>query len=87
MTNREQFWIAAVIVAVLLIIWWACQPAESAQVKNYDVYVVQPGDTLNAIAKKYRPDKDWREVVWEIEQLNSITPMIFSGQRIKVPVE
>lgn len=37
---------------------------------------IQPGDTLSQLAITHYPGRDWREVVWEIEQLN---PGISSG--------
>ena len=50
--------------------------------------VVGEGDTLWAIASEVAEDGDIREVVHEIEQLNSLPgPVLEVGQEIAVPVQ
>jgi hypothetical protein len=50
--------------------------------------MVGEGDTLWAIASEVAEDGDIREVVHEIEQLNSLPgPVLEVGQEIAVPVE
>lgn len=49
-----------------------------------ETYIVQPGDTLWSIAVKYI-NVDPREVVYKIEKLNRIGPVIQIGQEILIP--
>lgn len=59
--------------------------AEAISTKLFTEHVVSPGDTLWKIAVQYRPDVDPRETVWEIQELNGITPNIQPGQVILIP--
>lgn len=52
---------------------------------NYDIYVVQPGDTLFSIALQNCPGWDPRKVVYLIRKENDIDPLIYPGQSIKIP--
>jgi hypothetical protein len=47
---------------------------------------VQPGETLWGIAKAIAPERDPREVVWEIQQINRLANGLVSGEQIRVPV-
>jgi hypothetical protein len=49
-------------------------------------YVVEPGDTLWSIATRSAPDRDPREVVHLIVELNDLdTVSLVPGQRISLP--
>lgn len=48
---------------------------------------VQPGDTLWQIAAEIAPDRDSREVVWEIKQLNSLPAGLIAGDQIRIPLD
>ena len=50
-------------------------------------YIVEPGDQLMAIARRFYPKQDPREVVWEIRQLNNnVDPgRLQIGYRLKMP--
>ncbi len=56
-------------------------PAESAEETNEETYIVQKGDTLNKIVKKYGV------TVEEIAALNGIADpnRIYTGQKLKIP--
>ncbi|WP_035166527.1 LysM peptidoglycan-binding domain-containing protein [Caloramator sp. ALD01] len=56
------------------------------KIQKYETYVVQAGDTLWKIAKQYRPNEDPRKVIYEIRKHNGITPIIYPGQVIEIPV-
>ena len=47
---------------------------------------VQSGDTLWEIARSISPDRDPREVVWEIKQINAFSDDLIAGERIHIPV-
>jgi LysM domain-containing protein len=48
--------------------------------------VVQPGQTLWSIAQDVAPDRDIREVIYEIRQINGLdSAMVRSGQRLVLP--
>ena len=51
-----------------------------------ELITVQPGDTLWAIANQVSPDRDPREVVWEIRQLNNFGNGLIAGEQIRVPI-
>jgi len=91
MTDREQFAIAAFIIGILLLLAWCTYPAESAQPERYEVYVVQPEDTLWEIARDKYPNEHTGEMVYRIRALNGkdgklLEPgKIFPGQRLRIP--
>jgi LysM repeat protein len=48
--------------------------------------VVQPGQTLWSIAKDVAPDRDIREVIYEIRRINGLdNAMVRSGQTLVLP--
>ncbi len=47
---------------------------------------IKPGDTLWAIAGEISPERDPREVVWEIKQLNDLSAGLIAGQQIRIPI-
>ena len=47
---------------------------------------VKPGDTLWAIAGQIAPERDPREVVWEIKQLNNLSNGLIAGEQIRIPL-
>lgn len=85
--RRHDMWIVIAIILLLLALSWALGTPVEAKTQKYITYTVQEGDTLWKIAKKYQPNRDPRAVIYEIEQVNGITPVIYPGQRFKVPVE
>ncbi|MBZ4662804.1 MAG: Peptidoglycan-binding lysin domain protein [Caloramator sp.] len=57
------------------------------KIQKYETYVVQAGDTLWSIAKKYnKQGEDIRKLIYEIRQHNNISPMIREGQIIEIPL-
>ena len=54
------------------------------QEETYQIYTVQPGDTLWDIAKQYTSG-DPRELIYQIQKANNITPVIRPGQELKIP--
>lgn len=60
----------------------------SGSMKEYNQIKVEPGDTLWNIAANYQPqDKDIREVVFDICEINGISASeLTAGLKILVPV-
>lgn len=53
---------------------------------KYETYVVYPGDTLWSIAASTNPEEDIREIIYMIRQKNDISPTIYPGQELLIPV-
>lgn len=78
-------WAISLIILLILIICAYNQKYTRGQTNITKTYIVQPGDTLWSIAKKYTQD-DPRELIFEIRRYNNITPIIRPGQIIEIPV-
>ncbi len=53
----------------------------------YQEIVVQPGDSLWAIARTFRPQEDPRDIVGLIRELNGLREAtVYPGQRLVVPI-
>lgn len=54
-------------------------------------HVVMPKETLWDIARTYHPERDPREVIFYVRQINNLEgpqgPVLQVGQRVRVPVE
>ena len=59
------------------------QQSGNGQVATF--VTVQPGDTLWAIALELAPERDPREVVWEIKQINNLTDGLLPGEQLRIP--
>ena len=77
--------VRVLVVALVAVVAWAAlvRPSEGAGPER--TYLVQPGDTLWAIAAaNYAGDP--REAVWELRQRNRLgDPLIRPGQRLVLP--
>ena len=75
--------IIVILLATLLV--GAFKGPEKASV--YEQYVVQSGDTLWDIAVENTPEnRDCRDTISEIKEVNGIGNEIYAGQVIVVPV-
>jgi LysM repeat protein len=52
---------------------------------EYKVHIVKPGETLWSIAKEFNTDKDIREVIYDIKQLNNVGSVIYANQELLIP--
>ena len=60
---------------------------QSNEITYYIRHIVQPGETLWGIAKRYRPDEDPRRVVAEIQEASNVEgELIYPYQLILVPI-
>ncbi len=78
---------AVIIVSIGMIIAPLFGPDPVAELVGEWQYWVGPGDTLSGLAVKHYPGRDWREVVWEIEQLNPgiNSGLLQIGQKVIMP--
>lgn len=53
---------------------------------KYETYIVYPGDTLWSIAASTHPEGDIRDLIYLIRQKNDISPMIYPGQELLIPI-
>ncbi|MBM3691435.1 MAG: LysM peptidoglycan-binding domain-containing protein [Actinobacteria bacterium] len=60
------------------------QVIESTQIAHS--ITVQSGDTLWEIARSIAPNRDPREVVWEIKQMNNLGVGLVPGDKLLVPL-
>lgn len=88
-----------VVLAILIIVFlgavWINLPSnhvtEAVEEEPYfppnHIHQVLPGDTLWGIATTYYPDKDPREIVFEIRKLNDLkdSATIYPYQLLKLP--
>lgn len=84
--KKLLFIIAICIVSSFTIISIKNRTYAFKEEKIYIKYTVQEGDTLWSIAKKYT-DEDPRKLIYEIREVNNITPMIYPGQTIEIPLK
>ncbi len=77
------------ILIIIILLSLFSSPAESQAEPVYVEHTVQAGESLWGIARRYRPDSDPREAVWEIREENGVDPLLFPGQvlRVRVKVE
>ena len=81
--SRLVLCVAAAAAAVALAVSAAAQPTSGAAPSTR--YLVQPGDTLWAIANA-RYDGDPRKAVWRIRQLNDLESAVLQpGQALDLP--
>ena len=53
----------------------------------YRQHIVEPGETLWDIAKKYFPNSDPRDAITVIRRINGVTPKLQEYQIIKIPAQ
>ena len=85
--------ICAVLLIVLVVVvyaWILIDPIvvvdAGESMDRLETYQVLPGDSLWVIARTYYSDRDPRQVVWEIQQLNDMdSPTIYPYEVLKLP--
>lgn len=88
--RSDKHQLSEIITLLILLICAAISiiyrhPEHAKTTSAYEIYTVRAGDTLWSISTQY-VNGDPRELVHEIEKLNSITPIITPGQEIKIPI-
>ncbi len=85
--------IAGLLIGIVasVIVWGLSEtapPAQSAELEQYVVVTVQPGDTLWSIARRVSEGKsDLRVLTHRIQKLNSLdSAMLLPGQSLTVPL-
>ncbi|MBO9705620.1 MULTISPECIES: LysM peptidoglycan-binding domain-containing protein [Arthrobacter] len=80
--------LAAIITVALGMLLTPAIASDTHSVGSSQTVVVQPGDTVWAIAQRVAPGRDTREVVGEIARLNDLKASeIVAGQDLFVPAQ
>lgn len=76
--------VLVILVVSVLLIGWIKGPSKA---ERYEPYVIRSGDTLWDIAVEFTPeDRDCRDTIDEIKEVNGIGNDIYTGQVIVVPI-
>jgi hypothetical protein len=93
LTRRGRRLLTAIALAIVVTVSFPVlvdiAGASNASMGNQQLtnwVTVQSGDTLWEIARSISPDRDPREVVWEIKQINVLIDGLVAGERIRIPV-
>lgn len=87
MYKRLKFVLFSIAITLIFILAVArVTESKSTTDIQYVTYIVQPGQTLWDIAKELHPGEDPRRLIFQIREVNDITPIIQPGQAIKVPI-
>ena len=80
-------WAWAILLLVYIIaLYLMFMPGEPTIFSDiYIQHTVSPGETLYSIAREHYPELDWRKVVWELQEVNSIDALIFPGDTLWIP--
>jgi nucleoid-associated protein YgaU len=80
-------WQALVVLAVTgALLLGLARSAHGEPAARYETVLVQPGDTLWAIAAARYPNSDVRQKIDDIESANRLSgPSIRAGQELRVP--
>ncbi len=82
----KRLWIAAVLVASLLVVGARTVSAGQSHPSPVQSYHVRAGDTLWNVAAAVAPGKDRRDVVLKLIDFNHLgAPTIFPGQTLHFP--
>ena len=88
--NNRQLAAIVVLLSIIGILAILIQPSDAGRAvifsDEYTQHTVNHGETLWSIARHYRPETDPRDVIYEMQEVNGITPLIHPGQTIWVPV-
>lgn len=80
---------ATLLLVYIIALYLMFMPKTSAQPttfsNTYIQHTVSPGETLYGISRMYHPNRDWREVAWEIQQASGCTALIRPGDVLLVP--
>ncbi len=92
LTGRGRLLVLAGLVALMLAAFAAGRSASSQAVEQpagpptLTQIVVEPGDTLWAVARRVAPERDPRELVSQIRRLNDLpTAALQVGQQLLLP--
>ena len=82
--------ITLLFIALVLHCGWGVNASVSGDSVQYDVVTVEENDTLwDIAARRVDNTKDIRQVIYDIEQFNTITNpgQLEPGMKIKIPVD
>ena len=85
LTFRTKMLIALFALILLFVLIMDAR-AESQGEPVFVEHVVRAGESLWGLSKQYNPGMDPRESVWHIREVNNITPLIYPGQKLIIPI-
>lgn len=74
------------LLILILVCLLLCGTKNKGEIKK-QTYIVEKGDTLWALGKKFAPGRDIREWIFDVCNLNGIDAGVRWGQQITVLVE
>lgn len=86
--NKRRFYIFVMMISITLSSLSLVATANGADTNdNFNTIVVESGDTLWDIAKEYSNEKDLRQYIRDVEEINELSDgLIYEGDILKLPV-
>lgn len=85
MKHKGRYIVALIIILSLLFLAFK-NNSSAAKPITYEIYTVQPGDTLWSIAESY-PHNSIESLIYGIEKSSDTSALISVGQELRIPIE
>ena len=91
LTRRGRRVVAFLVLIPVVVAFWligakVAEASDSASAQTTSTVVVKPGQSLWDVATSINSDRDPRETIWMIQQLNGMqTSEVLAGQELIVP--
>lgn len=86
--NKRKFLNFLLVLSIILSCIILASNSYAYKEKQYDIVIVEAGDTLWDIARSYNKNQDIRKTIYEIRKINGLSEnsIIYTGDELKVPV-